>query len=446
MRTARPLDSRLPEILEGISAPQTPAYFDDILGQVGRTRQRPGWTFPERWLPMTALSERVATAPRIPMRLAVGLALLLLALAVSVMLIAGSQRPSVPAPFGVAANGQVVFVDDKGSVMAGNIDDGTTRVIVRGPGNASPAFSPDGLSLAYLHRAATGATEIVVSGARGESPRVVNTRAVANIGHLIWAPDSKSVIAVIGADIFAFDAATPAEPRIVFSMPDGAPQGWLENINANVADAFRPPNGDEILFVGTGPEGTGLYRQKLAGGDPIPVVTDATVDSIWESNQSGAQWSPDGTQIVLTIHPKATPDFGYAWIVNADGTGLRRVSSFEAPGGGGIVDEEHTAWSPDGKKIAFGRWITYPDGSTDPRPVVIVDLATGEEREASNREVNGYHSWSWSPDGSSILQVPGGGNEHADSVIEVDATTGEARQVGWTSVGPATWQRLPPKS
>ena len=104
MSTARPVESRLPEILEGISAPRTPDYFDDILGQVSRTRQRPGWSFPERWLPMTALSERVATAPRIPMRMAVVLALLLLGLVVSIVLIAGSQRPAVPAPFGVAGN------------------------------------------------------------------------------------------------------------------------------------------------------------------------------------------------------------------------------------------------------------------------------------------------------------------------------------------------------
>ena len=445
MSAARPLESRLPDVLEELSGPRTPAYFDDILSQVGHTRQRPGWSFPERWLPMTAISERVATAPRIPMRLAVGLALLLLALAVSVVLIAGSQRPSVPAPFGVAANGEVVFVDESGSITAGNIDDGTTRTIVRGPGNSGPVFSPDGQSLAYIHRAEAGRTEIVVSGPHGESPRVVNTTAVGDIGHLIWTPDSKSVMALVGADLLAFDVGTPGEPRVLFTIPEGAPEGWLDNLNANVADAFRPPDGDEILFVGSGPDGTGLYRQKLTGGGPIAVVTDATTDSTWQSNQSGAQWSPDGSQIVLTIHPAATPDFGYAYIVNADGTGLRRVSGFEAPGGGGIVDEEHAAWSPDGTRIAFGRWITYPDGSTDARPVVIVDIATGEEREASNREVNGYHSWSWSPDGTSILQVPGEGSDHSGSVIEVDATTGEARQVGWTSSGAASWQRTVPK-
>jgi len=142
MSTARPLEGRLPEILEEISVPRTPAYFDDILGQVGRTRQRPGWSFPERWLPMTAISERVATAPRIPMRLAVALALLLVVLVVSVALMAGSQRPAVPAPFGVAGNGAIVFADPNGAIVAGNVSDDSTKVIVPGPGHLRPVFSP----------------------------------------------------------------------------------------------------------------------------------------------------------------------------------------------------------------------------------------------------------------------------------------------------------------
>jgi Tol biopolymer transport system component len=173
-------------------------------------------------------------------------------------------------------------------------------------------------------------------------------------------------------------------------------------------------------------------------------VTNETVDSTWSSNQSGAQWSPDGTQIVLTIHPNATPDFGYAYTVNADGTNLRRVGTFEAEIPGYVIDDEHAAWSPDGNRIAFNRWIMGPDGSADPRPQVIVDLATGAERQASNREVNGYSGWTWSPDGSTILQVPGDGSEDAGKVIEVDPTTGQAHQLGWTAGGAASWQRTAP--
>ena len=131
MSAARTFETRLPEVLEELSNPRTPAYYDDILFQVARTRQRPGWTFIERWLPMTAISGRLATAPRVPMRIAMALLLLLLAFAITV-LIAGTSHPTVPAPFGVAGNGQIVFTDSTGAISVGTLADGTSRVIVPG--------------------------------------------------------------------------------------------------------------------------------------------------------------------------------------------------------------------------------------------------------------------------------------------------------------------------
>jgi hypothetical protein len=443
MSAARHLERRLPEVLEDLSSPRTPAYYDDILGQVARTRQRPGWTFIERWLPMTAISKRVATAPRIPMRLAVALALLLAALAVSIALIAGSQRASVPAPFGVAGNGQIVFADASGAIYAGNPVDGKSSIIVPGTGHSRPVFSPDGRWLAYLQGGSGGGTDIFVSGPHGDAPRVLNAAAVGSIDHFGWEPDSQAVIAVVGADVFAFDLARTGSPRALFQ---GATAASFYGLNNNLTDIFRPPNGDEILFVGNGPKGSGVYRQLLAGGAPIAVVTDKTVPSVWSSNQSGAQWSPDGKRIAFSIHPPATPDFGRAYTVNADGTDLKRVSKFDKPGY--VIDDEHISWSPDGTRVAFNRWINDSDGNVDVRPVTIVDLATGTETEAANVEVNGYAGWSWSPDGSSIIQVPGDGSADPGSVIVVDAATGEARNVpGWTSVaGAANWQRTLPAS
>jgi WD40-like Beta Propeller Repeat len=438
MSAIRPLETRLPDVLEELSAPRTPAYFDGILGQVGRTRQRPRWTFIERWLPVTTISERLATTPRVQTRLVLAVVMLLLALAVSALLIAGSQRPSVPAPFGVAGNGTIVFVDPTGAINVGASTDGQSRIIVPGSGHSKPVFSPDGRWLAYLHDE-NGATDVVVSGPNGESPRVLNGKAAGSIGHFGWTPDSKAVIAIQGGNIVAFDLHGTGTPRALFE--GGAAAGFYA-FNADLTDIFRPPNGDEILYVGPGPKGAGVYRQALAGGDPIPVVTAQTIDSTWSSNQSGPQWSPDGTQIVLTIHPNVTPDFGYAYIVNADGSDLRRVSKVDEPGT--VIDEEHAAWSPDGTKIAFNRWLNDADGNVDPRLVVIVDVATGVEVEASNREVNGNNGWSWSPDGSMILQVPGEGSDDATKVIEVDAKTGQAHELGWTAGSAPNWQRTLP--
>ena len=79
MSSSERYERRLPELLDELAAPRTPAYFNDILGQVGRTRQRPGWTFPERWLPMSAVSDRLQAAPRVPLRAVAVAALILLA-------------------------------------------------------------------------------------------------------------------------------------------------------------------------------------------------------------------------------------------------------------------------------------------------------------------------------------------------------------------------------
>jgi Tol biopolymer transport system component len=263
------------------------------------------------------------------------------------------------------------------------------------------------------------------------------------IGHFGWTPDSKAVVAIIGADILTFDAASTGTPRKIFSADNASSFAYADAFTNNLSDFFRPPNGDEILFVGKGPDGMGVYRQSLAGGAPIAVVTDQGIDSTWTENQSGVQWSPDGARIVLTIHPAATPEFGYAYVVNADGTNLRRLTKYEVSSA--VVDEEHTSWSPDGTRIALARWIMYDDGNIDPRPVVIVDVATGHEVEATNREVNGYNGWSWSPDGSMILEVPGDGSDDAAKVMQVDAGTGQAHELGWTSPNAATWQRTVPK-
>ncbi len=56
-------------------------------------------------------------------------------------------------------------------------------------------------------------------------------------------------------------------------MLDSANVGGLHN---DLADLFRPPAGDEILEYGTGPQGFGLYRRPLNGGEQIAVLTTET--------------------------------------------------------------------------------------------------------------------------------------------------------------------------
>jgi Tol biopolymer transport system component len=434
MSSSTRYERRLPELLDELAAPRTPAYFDDILGQVGRTRQRPGWTFPERWLPMSALTQRLSAAPRVPLRAVAVAALLLIALAIGLALLAGSQQPRVPAPFGPARNGNIAFVDADGAIRVAAPLDRTSAVIVAGTGHDRPVFSPDGTQVAYLQANPSGTWDVVVAASDGASPVVITKDPIVSVGHLGWTPDGQSVVADIPPSmLMAIDIAPGSAPRMLSSTVD------LDNFNNNLTDLFRPPSGGEILFVGSGPQGMGLYRQSISGGKAVAIIA-ADTSPVPFSNLAGAQWSPDGTRIAFTLHPTDNPDLGRAWLINADGTGLRRLSTFEEPGR--IVDEEHLSWAPDGTRIAFGRWIQDVEGvNVDVRPVTVVDVASGDEREVGPVQVNGYVGWTWSPDGTSILEVGNSPSPYASKIIAVDAATGAVTSTGFVSDAAPTWQR-----
>ena len=254
------------------------------------------------------------------------------------------------------------------------------------------------------------------------------------------------MVAGIGAAAYAFPADSKGDAKTIVEGDGVSNFNYLDAQNNVIGDLFRPPNGDEILVVKQGGGATGLYRRLVSGGELIPVITAAS-SPVPLSDVVSPQWSPDGTKIVFSLHSPSDPNFGRAYVINADGSDLKQVSPLPTPSDA-VIDEEHTAWSPDGTRIAFGRWFMYPDGSVDPRPVIVVNLTTGADLEMSNREVNGYGGWFWSPDGKSILEMPNDQSEHAGQVLVIDASTGEMRTLGWTgdfSQAPS-WQRTVPKS
>ena len=91
-----------------------------------------------------------------------------------------------------------------------------------------------------------------------------------------------------------------------------------------------------------------------APGGPITRLT-FTNQRIAETD---ASWSPSGDR--LRVHPHALGRASQVYVLNADGTGVTRVSR-------GSLGGSDPTWSPDGKRIAFVRqgdiWVMNADGS-----------------------------------------------------------------------------------
>ena len=71
----------------------------EVLARTARTRRRPAWRIPERWIPMSVATSRVATSPRVPWRTVGLVALLVIALVAAAVLLVGSRPRVLPPPF-----------------------------------------------------------------------------------------------------------------------------------------------------------------------------------------------------------------------------------------------------------------------------------------------------------------------------------------------------------
>jgi Tol biopolymer transport system component len=159
-------------------------------------------------------------------------------------------------------------------------------------------------------------------------------------------------------------------------------------------------------------------------------ATQITFDTHFSGYPS---WSPDGGQIVFSLQAEQDGPWSI-FLVNADGKNLRPLHT----------DGMHFGpqWSPDGKSVAFEHWTRAANG-TDwvAHPIGIVDVATGQLHDVGPVSEDGYVGWGWSPDGTSILEVP---KQNVGTVLVVNAATGHTTTLPWSTDGAISWQRVAP--
>jgi Tol biopolymer transport system component len=445
MTTGRRLERDLPLILDELAVSPYPDYIDSVLTTTARRRQRPTWTFPERWIPMATFTARAATVPRTPLRAVAIVALLLVALAAGAALIIGTQR-QVPPPFGRAATGLVAYAAE-GDIYTVDPATGVSTAIITGPEtDGDPRWSRDGTHLAFERKAVgdSGPGLVYVARADGsEAVRLDTAAPVSGIEGYYFSPDGTELLISYEGGL----DAGHGYPSILIAATDGSGFRDLGMTMAAASAAWRPPDGSEILFMGVDSDGASsccaIQAVNAKTGNARMIL------GLEQGRFRGhGQWSPNGAFISFGEWGDGDPDNGgltaQPHVIAADGTGERIL-----PAPPGTDWQSPESWSNDGTRLLVIRGVGPDHVGGRPAILPVDGHDTGIEIDWPSDMMSPTEpwAWEWAPDDSMILGTPADEEGANLEQVLLDPVAGTSRTLPWNSDSDdsaPSFQRLAP--
>jgi TolB protein len=185
------------------------------------------------------------------------------------------------------------------------------------------------------------------------------------------------------------------------------------------------PDGSVIAYVKKEQDYSDLLLYVVGTGDFKTLTNNRFTKSTWVFRPT---WSPDGKQLAY-VSDQFSWDMGL-FLMNATGTGARRISQGEGVGG---VDSP--TFSPDGKKIALA---AFRSGT---QQVWLITLATGRWTQVTNHPEGAYDP-RWSPVEEKLAYVARENRKHDIWVTDLEGKhpkkltdQGTARAPAWSPDG-----------
>jgi Tol biopolymer transport system component len=245
--------------------------------------------------------------------------------------------------------------------------------------------------IAYMRQDAAGHWQVWVAGSRLTGARKL-TAGPADSTTPVWSPDGTKL--TFDSSRTDPDPNDPSAVNDVFTMtPDGSKVTKLTDSVGISANAAWSPDGSLIAIEadrGDPDTSQGIYVMNADGTG----LRRVTVRPRGYQEDSAPRFSPDGSRLVFTRYRgSGASEKAALYTVRLDGTGLSRITTFAIHAG-------DADWSPDGRRIVFE---AYPSSSS----YVDIYVIGADGRNLRNLTHNVGHAGSadpvWSPDGTRIL-------------------------------------------
>lgn len=234
-------------------------------------------------------------------------------------------------------------------------------------GDSTPAFSPDGKSLAFV-RDTLDVREIYLLPLSGGAPAQI-TFDHADIQGIAWTPD--------GGELIFSSSRQGAESLWRVSAQGGTPQrlpiggaGWA--VRPAVSRAGNRLAYTSVIY------GSALWRGLLTPEHKVSGPLEHFISST--GLEEGPQYSPDGKHIAFQ---STRTGFHEIWRADADGSNPIQLTHFARNLSG------TPRWSPDSRQISFD---SRPTGHSH---VFVINAEGGQPRQLTQGDSeNGVASWS----------------------------------------------------
>ena len=236
----------------------------------------------------------------------------------------------------------VVGADGRAIYLAATEPGADPERLPTGADAHSPAWSPDGSSIAYIE-SGSGTGELYTFDVQtGRPTRRTDTALIDEAGPA-WSPDSRRI---------AFSRTAEGGTSDIWTLD--VETGTFSRLTSHPANELEPtwsPDGDEIAFTSDQTRRLSIHRMSASGGR-VAKLTHAPHRAA-EDRQPA--WSPHGRTIAFVrTAPSGESDI---LLIQADGRGV--LTNITSGSSDRSVDP---TWTPDGTTLYFTRAESEADG------------------------------------------------------------------------------------